>query len=154
SFKACFCSRCFRATRCCNIGCVRSVERSPLESLALLFGSSLDAGTALALAALGLLVNERSGVVNLGAEGMMLVGALAGFACAVHSGSDTLAFVGGACAGAALAALFALLVVYLNTNQYATGLAASLFGTGLSAFAGQSYSHANLGSRAHFSYGG
>jgi len=56
-----------------------------MESLALLLSSSVNAGTALALAALGLLIHERAGVVNLGAEGMMLVGALAGYAAAFHS---------------------------------------------------------------------
>ena len=61
-----------------------------MESYALLLGSTLSAGTVLAIAGLGLLVNERAGIVNLGAEGMMLVAAIAGFATAVHTGSDTL----------------------------------------------------------------
>jgi general nucleoside transport system permease protein len=118
-----------------------------MDSLALLFGASIDAGTALALAGLGLLINERSGVVNLGAEGMMLVAAVAGFATAVHTGSDGLAFMSGALAGAAMAALFGLLVVWLNTNQYATGLALSLFGTGFSAFIGIEYTQEKLSER-------
>jgi general nucleoside transport system permease protein len=118
-----------------------------MDSLALLFGASIDAGTALALAGLGLLINERSGVVNLGAEGMMLVAAVAGFATAVHSGSDGLAFIAGALAGAAMAALFGVLVVWLNTNQYATGLALSLFGTGFSAFIGIEYTQQKLSER-------
>jgi general nucleoside transport system permease protein len=115
-----------------------------MEALALLFGASLDAGTAIALAGLGLLINERSGVVNLGAEGMMLVAAIAGFATAVHTGSDWLAFGGGIAAGAALAALFGWLAIWLNTNQYATGLALSLFGTGFSAFVGVEYTQETL----------
>ena len=102
----------------------------------LLVNTALASGTTLALAALGLLVNERAGVLNLGAEGMMLVAAVAGFAVALGSGSDTLGFVAAAAAGAALAAVFGLLVIFLNTNQYATGLALSLFGYGFSAFVG------------------
>jgi ABC-type uncharacterized transport system permease subunit len=115
--------------------------------LALLFGASIDAGTALALVGLGLLINERSGVVNLGAEGMMLVAAVAGFAIAADTGSNALAFMGGSLAGAAMAGLFGVLVVWLNTNQYATGLALSLFGTGFSAFVGIEYTQAKLSER-------
>ena len=75
-----------------------------MESLALFVSSSVNAGTVLALAALGLLLNERAGVVNLGAEGMMLVGALAAYATAFHTGSLALGFAAGAAAGAVLAA--------------------------------------------------
>ena len=82
-----------------------------MEALALLLGASIDAGTALAIASLGLLLNERSGVLNLGAEGMLLVAAIAGFATAVHTGSDLLAFCAGALAGSTLAAFFGLLVL-------------------------------------------
>ena len=66
-----------------------------LDAAALLVAATLNAGTALAFAALGLLINERVGIVNLGAEGLMLVAAIAGFATAVHTGSDTLAFLAG-----------------------------------------------------------
>jgi simple sugar transport system permease protein len=59
-----------------------------MESMALLLAATLNAGTVLAIAGLGLLINERAGIVNLGAEGMMLVAAIAGFATAVHSGND------------------------------------------------------------------
>jgi ABC-type uncharacterized transport system permease subunit len=93
----------------------------------------------LAIAGLGLLINETAGIVNLGAEGMMLVAAIAGFATAVHTGNDWLAFAAGAAAGALLAAAFGVLVIWLNTNQYATGLALSLFGGGFSAFVGIGY---------------
>ena len=121
-----------------------------LDALALLFAASVNSGTVLALAALGLLVNERAGVVNLGAEGLMLVGAIAGFATAVHTHVDALAFVAGAASAALLALVFACLVVLLNTNQYATGLALSLFGGGFSAFVGVRYTDQTLGERAHF----
>lgn len=121
-----------------------------MDAWALLLAATLNAGTMLALASLGLLINERSGVVNLGAEGMMLVAAVAGFATGVNTGSDTLAFGAGALAGAGMAALFGVLVIWLNTNQYATGLALSLFGAGLSAFAGINYTQQKLPERPHF----
>jgi ABC-type uncharacterized transport system permease subunit len=121
-----------------------------LDTFALLVAATLNAGTVLAIAGLGLLVNERAGIVNLGAEGMMLVAAIAGFATAVHTGNDWLAFGAGALAGGLLAAAFGVLVIWLNTNQYATGLALSLFGTGFSAFAGIKYTQEKLGLRPHF----
>jgi simple sugar transport system permease protein len=115
-----------------------------VESLALQLSSSVNAGTVLALAALGLLVNERAGVINLGAEGMMLVGALAAYATAFHSHSATLGFAAGIATGAVLAAGFGGLVIWLSTNQYATGLALSLFGGGFAAFAGTEYTSRQL----------
>lgn len=125
-----------------------------MDSIALLLAATLNAGTVLAFAALGLLINERSGIVNLGAEGMMLVAAIAGFAVGVGTGNDWLAFAAGAAAGALLAAAFGLLVIYLNTNQYATGLALSLFGSGFSAFIGIQYTQQKLPERPHFSIPG
>ncbi|HMS26670.1 MAG TPA: ABC transporter permease [Burkholderiaceae bacterium] len=110
-----------------------------MDAYALLIAASLNAGTVLAIAALGLLINEKAGIVNLGAEGMMLCAAIAGFATVVHTGSFWFGFLAGMTAGALLAALFGGLVIWLNTNQYATGLALSLFGTGFSAFAGIQY---------------
>jgi general nucleoside transport system permease protein len=118
-----------------------------MNEAALLIAAALLAGTPLALAGLGLLVNERAGVLNLGAEGMMLVAAVTGFAVALGTGSDTLAFLAGAAAGAVLAAAFGLLVIWLNTNQYATGLALSLFGYGFSAFVGVAYVGKKLSER-------
>ena len=115
-----------------------------MESYALLLGSTLSAGTVLALAALGLLINEKAGIVNLGAEGMMLCAAIAGFAATVHSGSTLVGFGAGMLAGALLAGIFGVLVIWLNTNQYATGLALSLFGAGFSAFVGLGYVQAKL----------
>ncbi|BDG01280.1 ABC transporter permease [Anaeromyxobacter oryzae] len=110
-----------------------------MNALSLLVAATLSAGTPLALAGLGLLVNERAGVLNLGAEGLMLIAAVAGFATAFHTGSEWLAFAAGAGAGALVAAVFGWLVIWLNTNQYATGLAVSLFGSGFSAFVGIDY---------------
>jgi simple sugar transport system permease protein len=121
-----------------------------MNEVALLIAATLNAGTVLAIAALGLLINERAGIVNLGAEGIMLVAAVAGYAASVHSGSDLLAFVAGAGTGALLAAIFGVLVIWLNTNQYATGLALSLFGVGLSAFIGQPYTRERLSERVQF----
>ncbi len=121
-----------------------------MDSYALLLAATLNAGTVLALASLGLLINEKVGIVNLGAEGMMLCAAIAGFATAVHSGSDALGFAAGILVGAVLAAVFGVLVIWLNTNQFATGLALSLFGTGLSAFVGTSYVQEKLLDRPSF----
>jgi simple sugar transport system permease protein len=119
-----------------------------MESFALLIAATLNAGTVLAIAGLGLLINERAGVVNLGAEGMMLVAAIAGFATTATTGSDLLGFAAGAGAGALLALAFGALVIGLNTNAYATGLALSLFGAGFSAFVGIAFTQAKLGERA------
>ena len=115
-----------------------------MESFALTVAAAVNAGTILALAALGLLVNERAGVINLGAEGMMLVGALGAYATAAAGHGFWLAFLVGALAGGAAAALFALLVIWLGTNAYATGLALSLFGSGFTAFAGARYTDRQL----------
>ena len=115
-----------------------------MESIALLIASTLSAGTVLAIASLGLLINEKAGIVNLGAEGMMLCAAIAGFATVVHTGNTWLGFAAGMAAGAFLAAIFGGLVIWLNTNQYATGLALTLFGAGFSAFAGSAYVKARL----------
>jgi general nucleoside transport system permease protein len=101
--------------------------------------SAVGAATPLAYAALGELVVERTGVLNLGVEGMMLVGAMSGFAVGVTSGSLLLGYVAAAAAGMLIALLFGFLTLTLQTNQVATGLALTLFGVGLSAFAGRAY---------------
>ena len=121
-----------------------------MESYALLIAATLNAGTVLALASLGLLINEKAGIVNLGGEGMMLCAAIAGFAAVVHSGSDLLGFAAGIGAGALLALIFGALVIWLNTNQYATGLAVSLFGAGFSAFVGVGYVQEQIPERLQF----
>ncbi|MDU8943305.1 ABC transporter permease [Ovoidimarina sediminis] len=106
----------------------------------LLIASLMVASTPILLAALGELVVEKSGVLNLGVEGMMIVGAICGFAMAVETGSPVLGFIGAAIGGALLSLVFALLTQILLANQVATGLALTLFGLGLSALIGQSYS--------------
>jgi general nucleoside transport system permease protein len=121
-----------------------------MESYALLIAATLNAGTVLAIASLGLLINEKVGIVNLGAEGMMLCAAIAGFATVVHTGNDWLGFAAGMAAGAGLALVFGLLVIWLNTNQYATGLALTLFGTGFSAFVGTSFVQAKMPERPNY----
>ncbi|MGR3312822.1 ABC transporter permease [Roseovarius indicus] len=106
---------------------------------ALLLASLLVAATPILLAAIGELVVERSGVLNLGVEGMMITGAICGFAVAVETGSPLLGFVLAAFGGAVLALLFALLTQFALANQVASGLALTLFGLGLSSLMGQGY---------------
>ncbi len=110
-----------------------------MEHVVALVMLTLAAGTPLVYAALGELVTEKAGVLNLGVEGMMLVGAIASFAVASTSGSPWLGVLAGVAAGAALSAIFAVLALGLLANQVAAGLALSLFGVGLSAFVGKAY---------------
>jgi len=110
-----------------------------MEHLATLVALTLAAGTPLVLAGVGELVTERSGVLNLGVEGMMLVGAVAAFIVAATTGAPWLGVSAGMLAGAALSLVFAVLPLTLMANQVAAGLALSLFGVGLSAFVGLGY---------------
>jgi simple sugar transport system permease protein len=105
----------------------------------LLIASLMVAATPILLAAIGELVVEKSGVLNLGVEGMMIIGAVSGFAIAVESGSPWLGFVASAAAGAVFSLLFVLLTQVAKANQVASGLALTLSGLGLSALMGQSY---------------
>lgn len=105
----------------------------------LLVASLMVAATPILLAAIGELVVEKAGVLNLGVEGMMIVGAVCGFAIAFETGSPFLGFIAAAVGGALLALLFALLTQVALANQVASGLALTLFGLGLSALLGQSY---------------
>ncbi len=107
--------------------------------IVLLIASMMVAATPILLAALGELVAEKSGVLNLGVEGMMIMGAIAGFAAAVQTGSPVTGFAAAAVAGAVMAFLFAVLTQILLSNQVATGLALTLFGLGMSALLGQGY---------------
>ena len=105
----------------------------------LLIASLMMASTPILLAAIGELVVEKSGVLNLGVEGMMILGAIAGFITAVEAGSPALGFMAAAVASAILALLFGFLTQVLLSNQVATGLALTLFGLGLSSLMGQEY---------------
>jgi simple sugar transport system permease protein len=98
------------------------------------------ASVPLIFAATGELLVERSGVLNLGVEGMMIVGAIAGFAVQFHFDNALLALISAIAAGMLLAAIFAFLTQIMLTNHVATGLALTLFGLGISAFWGRSYS--------------
>ena len=95
--------------------------------------------TPILLAGLGELVVEKSGVLNLGVEGMMLVGAISGFAVTVFTFNPWFGVLGAAAGGALASLLFAVLVLQLNSNQVATGLALTIFGTGLSSLMGLSF---------------
>ena len=106
---------------------------------AVLIASLMVASVPILLAAIGELVVEKAGVLNLGVEGMMIMGAVMGFATAVETGSPLLGFLGGAAGGAALSLIFAFLTQTLLANQVATGLALTLFGLGLSSLIGQGY---------------
>jgi general nucleoside transport system permease protein len=106
---------------------------------AILIASLMVASVPIILAALGELVVEKAGVLNLGVEGMMIMGAICGFATAVATGNPYLGFLGGALGAACLSLVFAVLTQFFLANQVATGLALTLFGLGLSSLIGQSY---------------
>jgi simple sugar transport system permease protein len=108
-------------------------------SPALLIASLMVAATPLLLAAIGELVVEKAGVLNLGVEGMMIVGAICGFATTVETGSPFMGVLAAMVGGAILSLLFAFLTQFALANQVASGLALTLFGLGLSALMGQNY---------------
>ncbi|MCR5859667.1 ABC transporter permease [Mesorhizobium sp. J428] len=107
-----------------------------LESILLTIAT---ASTPLLIAAIGELVVERSGVLNLGVEGMMLMGAVIGFGVALTTGNPWLGVLAGIVAGAAFSMLFAFLALTLATNQVATGLALTLLGVGASGMIGEAF---------------
>jgi|TARA_R110000850_G_scaffold55855_3_gene131969 general nucleoside transport system permease protein len=110
-----------------------------MELLTNVLAATVVAGTPLLLVALGELICERSGVLNLGQEGMMLMGAVAGFVAALTSGSLVVGVAAAILAGIGMSLLFAFMAVTLAANQYAAGLALTIFGTGLSAFLGAGF---------------
>jgi len=101
--------------------------------------ATVVAGTPLVITALGELVTEKSGVLNLGAEGIMSVGAVAAFATTLHTGSPVLGVLAGLGAGMAMSLIFAVASLTFMANQVASGLALSIFGVGLAAFVGKPY---------------
>ncbi|KYH31931.1 ABC transporter permease [Neomoorella mulderi] len=101
--------------------------------------AAITAGTPILYAALGEILAERAGVLNLGVEGMMLVGAVTGFMVAVRTGNPWLGFLVALLAAGLMAAIFAFLTITLRANQVVTGLALTMFGTGLSGFLGKPY---------------
>jgi len=102
--------------------------------------SLIAASTPILLAATGELIAEKSGVLNLGVEGMMIIGAICGFMAAVLTGSPLLGFIFAAVGGAAVSLIFVVLTQYLMANQVASGLALTMIGLGLAALLGHSYS--------------
>ncbi|MCX7920637.1 MAG: ABC transporter permease [Clostridia bacterium] len=104
---------------------------------ALLFAYAVHAGTPLLFATLGEMVTEKSGNLNLGVEGMMLMGAVMGFQVGIATSNPLLAVVGAAAAGALGGLIFAFLTVTLRANQVVSGLALTIFGTGFAGFFGQ-----------------
>ncbi len=110
-----------------------------IQTISFIISDSIRAATPLIFAALGELVTEKSGVLNLGIEGMMLVGAVAGFIAASITGNIYLGLLIALISGIAIALIHALLTITIAANQVATGLALSIFGSGLSAFVGTSY---------------
>ena len=104
-----------------------------------IFMTLVAASTPILLAALGELVTEKAGVLNLGVEGMMLCGAVAGFAVAFSTGSTGLGLVAAIIAGISTAMVFAVLTLSLTANQVATGLALTIFGIGASSLIGAGF---------------
>ena len=116
-----------------------------MDLLANILIGVIVASTPLVFAAIGELIAEKSGVLNLGVEGMMIMGAIAGFAALINTGNHPLALVAAMAGGAVTALLFAILTQTLLANQVASGLALTMFGLGISALWGQSYSGQSAG---------
>ncbi|KPN64201.1 hypothetical protein XMM379_000218 [Aliiroseovarius sp. xm-m-379] len=116
----------------------------------LLLASLMVAATPILLAAIGEAVVEKAGVLNLGVEGMMITGAVVGFAVTINSENPALGFLAAALAGAGLSMLFGVLTQYLLSNQVATGLGLTLFGLGLSSLIGKPYEGMKVETLAKF----
>lgn len=111
-----------------------------IEQLSLFFQTSVQVGTPILLGTLGGIINEKSGHLNLGIEGMMLMGAAAGFSAACAWGNPLLALLMAGLAGALGALLYAIITVTLKGNHVVTGLALTIFGTGIANFYGKELS--------------
>ena len=114
------------------------------DTIILILFATVTASIPLVFAALGELIVEKSGVLNLGVEGMMIVGAVCSFIVAAETGQLWLAVIAGGVAGALMSLIFGVITLTLMANQVATGLALTIFGVGLSAFLGQEYSSVAL----------
>lgn len=114
-----------------------------------ILAASITAGTPILFAALGELITERAGIMNLGVDGMMLVGAVTGFMVAVNTGNPWMGIGMAVLAGGLLALIHAYLSITLRANQVVSGLALTLFGTGLSDYLGKAY----VGMRAENTFG-
>ena len=114
-----------------------------------ILAASITAGTPILFAALGELIAERSGILNLGVDGMMLVGAVTGFMITVNTGNPWFGVGMALAAGGLLALIHAYLTVTLRANQVVSGLALTLFGSGLSDYLGKAY----VGMRAEHTFG-
>ena len=112
---------------------------NPIESTASLLISALRGSTPMSFVLLGEIVGQRAGVINIGVEGQMLVGAAAGFAVALVSGNALLGLLAGAIAGVGLSVVFALLCLVCGSNQITAGIAILILGAGLSAYFGIPY---------------
>ena len=108
-------------------------------NIPILIASLIVTSTPLILAALGELVAEKSGILNLGVEGMMIMGAVSGFIIGVETGSAFSGLIGSAVGGALLSSLFAFIVLVMKANQVASGLALTIFGLGIAALLGHPY---------------
>ena len=108
-----------------------------INYISLFLFTAIQAGTHILFAILGGIMCEKAGNLNLGIEGMMLLGASIGFAVAVSSGSIMLAILAAALAGAGGALIYAFITVTLRGNQVVTGLVLTIFGTGVAGFLGQ-----------------
>ena len=109
-----------------------------------ILAGAIAGGTSILYAALGETISERAGVINVGTEGTMLVGALAAVAATVETGSAWLGVLAGAGAGAALAAVFAIVTIWREANQLAAGLALMFLALGLTSLYGASYVGGNV----------
>ena len=110
-----------------------------INFLGILIGAIMASSVPLILAASGELITERSGVLNLGVEGMMIIGAISGFALMVITDNLFLAIIGSMLSGLLLSFIFGFLTQSLLTNHVATGLALTIFGIGLSAMIGKDF---------------
>lgn len=110
-----------------------------METLVSILAAAVRSGTPILYASLGEIVTEKAGVMNLGLEGIMLMGALSGFVVSLKTGNPWLGLIGAFCVGACLGLIHALLCVTLGSNQVVAGLAMTLFGTGASALIGRGY---------------